>query len=196
MRHALAIGGGVLATLIVFPWLPRHLDADGHPLIMKIAVVSFLPIAASVIHLLLRSVLARTGHHREDQAAKTILWCVTLFVMTLHALLMGALLDIGRASASRLVLVAAGIALVVIGNVLPRLGPNLALGIRTRRTLSDRQLWRVTHRVAGYAVVAVGFAVAISGLLLRGPAMPAVVCVTALGGSVAVALTHRRATHA
>ena len=51
---------------------------------------------------------------------------------------------------------AAGIALAVIGNVVPRLGPNLALGIRTGRTLSDRRSWMATHRVAGYAGVAVG----------------------------------------
>jgi uncharacterized membrane protein len=109
--------------------------------------------------------------------------------------LLGALLDVGRGSAGRLVLVAVGIALVAVGNVLPRLGPNLALGIRTRRTLSDRQLWMVTHRAAGYAVVAVGLAVTLAGWLLRGAAMPAVVCLTAVGGSAAVVLTHRRATH-
>ena len=46
-----------------------------------------------------------------------------------------------------------GITLVGIGNLLPR-RPNMALSIRTRHA-SDRQLWMLTHRLSGYATVAV-----------------------------------------
>jgi len=43
-----------------------------------------------------------------------------------------------------------GAFLISAGNLLPRVRPNLAIGIRTRRMLSDARLWARMHRVAGY----------------------------------------------
>ncbi len=194
MRHSLVVGAGAAAALVALPWLPRHLDAHGTSLLMKALVAFFLPVTALVVHVLWRSLLAKTAVRPDDEAAKTILWCVTLFLITLHALLIGALLDVGRAFAGRAAIVALGLTLVVVGNVLPRLGPNLALGIRTRRALSNRQVWLATHRAAGYAVVVIGLAAAIAGVFLRGPAMPAVVMLAVAGGAAAVAVAYRKAT--
>ena len=193
MRHFLVVGVGAAGALVALPWLPRHLDAHGTSLLMKASVAFFLPGTALVVHVLLRSLLAKTAVRPNDEAAKTILWCVTLFLMTLHALLLGALLDVGRAVAGRAAILVLGLTLVVVGNVLPRLGPNLALGIRTRRSLSDRHVWLATHRAAGYAVVVIGLA-AIAGMFLRGPALPAVVVLAVVGGAIAVSLTYRSVT--
>jgi len=49
-----------------------------------------------------------------------------------------------------------GIVLFVAGNILPRLRPNYALGIRTRWTLGDETVWMRTHRAAGYFLVVFG----------------------------------------
>ena len=49
-----------------------------------------------------------------------------------------------------------GILLVVAGNVLPRLRPNSALGIRTRWTLRDETVWMKTHRAGGYFLFVFG----------------------------------------
>ena len=49
-----------------------------------------------------------------------------------------------------------GLTLIVIGNLLPRLRPNIVIGIRTSRTLADRGAWARTNRTAGYAAVGAG----------------------------------------
>jgi uncharacterized membrane protein len=49
-----------------------------------------------------------------------------------------------------------GLVLVLIGNVLPRLRPNSAMGIRTRWTLRDETVWMKTHRAGGYILVVLG----------------------------------------
>jgi uncharacterized membrane protein len=82
------------------------------------------------------------------------------------------------------VVVLVGLTLIAVGNLLPRTRPNVALGIRTERTLSNRQLWILTHRVAGYVAVSVGCVTVVSGLLLdreRAAALPGIAFVIGAG---------------
>ncbi len=46
--------------------------------------------------------------------------------------------------------------LIVVGNILPRLRPNSAMGIRTRWTLHDESVWMKTHRAGGYFLLVFG----------------------------------------
>ena len=64
-----------------------------------------------------------------------------------------------------------GLALIVIGNLLPRLRPNIVIGIRTTRTLSDRGAWARANRTAGYAAVGAGTSFLLAGLLPNRPVM-------------------------
>ena len=74
-----------------------------------------------------------------------------------------------RSWAGRLVIVWLGLFFVAVGNLLPRTRPNLVVGIRTRRTLADRQFWIRLHRLSGYAAVVVGCVIVVSGAFLRRP---------------------------
>ena len=58
----------------------------------------------------------------------------------------------------RVVPLVVGVLLIGMGNVLPRARPNWWFGVRTPWTLSSDRVWTRTHRVAGYAMVAAGFA--------------------------------------
>ncbi|HMA53378.1 MAG TPA: SdpI family protein, partial [Acidobacteriota bacterium] len=51
-----------------------------------------------------------------------------------------------------------GVVLLVLGNILPRLRPNSAMGVRTRWALADETVWTKTHRAAGYVLVVFGLA--------------------------------------
>jgi uncharacterized membrane protein len=61
------------------------------------------------------------------------------------------------------------VTLMSIGNLLPRTRPNLAIGIRTARTLSDRALWIRTHRSLGYLVTALGVVIVVAALAVPAP---------------------------
>ncbi len=76
---------------------------------------------------------------------------------------------------TRLIVVLFGGVFIAIGNLLPRTRPNLALGIRTTRTLTNRHLWIKLHWTCGYVAVAFGTLIAISGLFLREPALGLVI---------------------
>lgn len=49
-----------------------------------------------------------------------------------------------------------GIALMVIGNYLPKIKNNYFLGIKNPWTLSDDVVWRKTHKVGGYLFMLIG----------------------------------------
>lgn len=86
------------------------------------------------------------------------LWCggpMVAFLLPTAVAVTNVLLR-GREWADQIVPVMLGLTMISIGNLLPRTRPNLAIGIRTPRTLSDRALWIRMHRSAGYMVVALG----------------------------------------
>ena len=85
-----------------------------------------------------------------------------------------------------------GLVVVRIGNLLPRTRPNLALGIRTPRTLADRRVWMLTHRTAGYLSVVLGIIIAIAGVM---DAIPVVVGPASLAATGTLILFHYRHAH-
>ena len=90
----------------------------------------------------------------------------TIFVMGVHGAVLLAMVGLlsGRQWTAQLVPLMLGFTMISIGNLLPKTRPNLAIGICTRRTLSDRALWIRTHRSAGYIVVACGVVVVLSAI--------------------------------
>ena len=70
--------------------------------------------------------------------------------------------------AMRAVVVLLGLTFVAVGNLLPRTRPNVAVGIRTRQTLSNSQIWNRVHRVGGYVTVFWGAVIALSAIALSG----------------------------
>ena len=105
------------------------------------------------------------------------MWRLMLFVLGVHATVLVALLGLlrGRAWASQIVPVMLGATMIGIGNLLPRLRPNLAIGVRTRRTLADRGLWARTHRTVGYVLVACGMVIVGSAIAVPRPIGPSMI---------------------
>lgn len=87
------------------------------------------------------------------------------------------------AIAARLVPVAIGGSVLLMGNVMPRLWPNWVAGIRTRRTLADPNLWRATHRAFGTAFVLAGLVTIAVGLVA-----PRLGVLVGLGGIIAASV--------
>jgi uncharacterized membrane protein len=81
-------------------------------------------------------------------AGLTLALMVQLFVFAIN---LGASVSIIRVGP-----IVVGVALMVIGNVLPRARQNFWFGIRTPWTLTNPRVWERTHRVAGYLMVTAG----------------------------------------
>ena len=150
------------------------------------AFIAFLlPTAAGAIYLLMR-LLAAHDHVRQGNGTFTrtydaIVFRVVLFIGALHGTVLTGLLGRGLVDRTgpivpRLAPVLLGAGLITIGNLLPRVRPNVAIGIRTSRTLRDRDAWLRANRTAGYVAVALGFAIVAAALLVPpGPRIAAVV---------------------
>jgi uncharacterized membrane protein len=105
-----------------------------------------------------------------DPAVQTIVFWILLFLISVHVMVLAVLIGVRAIQpwASRAVVTLLGLTLVAIGNLLPRTRPNVALGIRTSRTLTDRHLWMLIHRVGGYICVAVGIVTVLTAVFLSG----------------------------
>lgn len=139
-------------------------------------VIFALPLLMIVLHL----ICCAADHHRgrKDSAPPAmnaivrliipvitlVLECVTvLFVLNLFT-------NIGLVCCVLL-----GIMLVIIGNYLPKTRPNRTIGIRLPVTLRSEEVWRRTHRLAGWVEVIGGIADII--LAFMGLIVPAAVVI-------------------
>lgn len=185
--HVLTVAAGYALGAALYSALP-----DGAPLARPMAAF-LLPTAAAVTYTLLRGLCTRYpvgGANSPDTLAvyDAVMLRFMLFLIGVHATMLVGLVGLlrDRHWAARIVPALLGLAMIAIGNLLPRTRPNLAIGIRTSRTLSDRALWVQTHRIAGYAVVALGIVVLVSGVVLPPPMGPAMILVVAPAAALGI----------
>ena len=180
------IAAGGLTSVIFFSRIPVY----------PLAVASLLPATAAIVYALLRTV-ARVGAAALQGPIALIGGHVVTFIIGLHVLTVCNLAGVAwaRALGPRAAVVLLGAAILAIGNVLPRLRQNLALGIRTTQNLDDSRLWSRVHRRAGQGAVALGFVTCVAGLSLRGDMIGPVISVTAIALAAFVGLACRAHAH-
>jgi uncharacterized membrane protein len=187
-----ALGAAALSSPLPAEIPPSWTGAGGNVIWLGGPMVAFLlPTAIAVIDSLLRG-LCVTDPIDSDSAANqvhlfdAIIARIALFVLGVHAAVLAGLLGLlsGRDWTARIVPLLLGATMIAVGNLLPRVRPNIAIGIRTRRTLSDRACWMRTHRRAGYLIVAAGVVVALSAIAVPKPLGPGMIL--AIGPAVLV----------
>ena len=184
--------------MLAYPDLPGPF-LDQRPS-ARVIVAFTLPTTALVIYALFRSLWShdriRSGNGAFELTYQAIVLRALLFVVALHVLVMieltGAMdaagLRVQRAASSSCFL---GVVMIAIGNLLPRTRPNVAVGVRTSRTLTNAQLWQQVHRAGGYATVGLGIVIAITGVLLTHEVLGAVVSAAALCAVLTVVVSYR-----
>ena len=164
-----------------------------------------LPATILVIYLLFRSLWRhdriRTGNGAFEATYHAIVFRTMLFVFAMDALLMLALTDVmdvvgTHVWGKRVVVVFLGLAIIAIGNLIPRTRPNIAFGIRTSKTLSDVQLWQRVHRAGGYTTVALGASILIAGIVTTGTSAGGFVLLAAAIAAGAVFVSYRKYANA
>ena len=186
------IAASCAASAAVYPKIPEpHFGLDsrlttppGKPMIAFL-----LPATAALIYGVF-SLLSRRDPMRERSATfeatyQGLVFRIVGFIAALHAVVLASLVS-GRNFASRAVPILLGLAVVAVGDLLPRLRPNVAIGLRTPETVMHRGIWMRTHRVVGYATVAIGAVIVLSALFL--PPRAGGNVILAAGVSAAIAL--------
>jgi uncharacterized membrane protein len=175
MTRASVLAGLALGAVAMVTGLPDEIPPSwlGRPM-----VAFLLPAAVAVMDVLLRAVSRRPVDPQAGDSglatAEAIMARVSVFVVGIHAAVLAGLVGWVPAGdwTMRVVPLMLGLVMISVGNLLPRTRPNLAIGVRTRRTLADRAAWIALHRSAGYVVVASGVVVAVSALALPRPIGP------------------------
>jgi immunity protein, SdpI family len=178
-RKRLVIGAGyVLGASALYRGLPEYGAPPGAgTLSMNAMMLAFLlPTAAAVSDALLRRLsiekpVGETDSTHVLAVYDAIMLRFIIFIVAVHAITLLALAGVlaGRVWAAQIVPVMLGLTMMGVGNLLPRTRPNLVIGIRTQRALSDRGLWTRIHRSIGYLLVASGMVIALASIAAPTP---------------------------
>jgi immunity protein, SdpI family len=201
-RYRVVIGIGYVASLAGYSRLPTtHYELGAYSFVAMPLIAGLLPTSAAVMAASVRAIWRgdpiRDPDGEFEPTYDAILFAVVAFVISIHLLVVGTLtgtLPPGTWLA-RGTIVLFGLVVVRIGNLLPRTRPNLALGIRTPRTLADRRVWMQTHRTAGYLSVMLGTVIVIAGASLSKDAMPPVIGPATLAAAGLLIVFHYKHAH-
>ena len=194
---------GYLVGLAAYPLIPGQ--AIDQMRFARAQIAFSLPTAVLVIYLIFRSLWRhdriRTGNGAFEATYDAIVFRSMLFVFAMNALLMLALTDVmdvvgTHTWGKRVVVAMLGLTLIAIGNLLPRTRPNIAFGLRTKRTLSNSQLWQQVHRVGGYVTVGLGVAILIAGIVVSNNLAAGLVPLFAAIGAVVMYASYRKYANA
>jgi hypothetical protein len=190
---------GFLVGALAYPFIPGHAIDQMRGARAQIAFS--LPLTTLIIYLLFRSLWrhdrVRSGNGAFEATYHAIIFRTMVFVFGMHALLMLALTDVmdvvgTHTWGKRVVVVMLGLAIMAIGNLLPRTRPNIAFGVRTARTLTNPQLWQKVHRVGGYLTVALGAIILVAGIVITNNAAAGLVLLLVVLAVAIMFFTYRR----
>jgi uncharacterized membrane protein len=189
-RFLIVVAAGYIASIAAYSRLPAY----------RLFIAFLLPTTAALIYALVRRVwerdLVRDRDETFEPSYEAIVFAVVLFTMAIHLMVLAALTGVVPAPRVvwliRATIVVLGLLMARVGNLLPRIRPNLALGIRTPRTLANRGLWMQTHRTAGYVAVALGTVFVVSGAFLSKQSIESVVGPAVLTAAALLVISHYR----
>lgn len=169
-------------SLVLYPRLPdpmpSHFDLHGHVdgWMPKPWGAFLLPAIMLGVHALLAG-LARRAEAASPRVLEILHVSILGFLLLTHAIVLRVALG-GAVDVTRVLFVATGLLLAIIGNYFGKLRRNPWIGIRTPWTLADDEVWARTHRFAAPLFVGGGALIAL--LALAGRGAPAVVLILVL----------------
>lgn len=144
----------------LFPWIPAS-DEDAAP---RAFAAFAIPTVALILWLAFRAAASRTAVKRFGSTFDIVVALVVGFVVLLHLVTLGTVIGwpgwTARAFTGLI-----GVGIMVLGNVMPRTRPNWVAGLRTKRTVSDPDAWRLTHRYFGAFLMVTGLVVVAMSLV-------------------------------
>jgi len=149
------------ASIVAHPRLPPvmaiHWNAQGvaDGFAPKTVALALTP----AIMLVVAGILAVVGRKADSRGYDATALGTQVFLLYVHGVMIAAGLGV-PVSIERAVPFGISLLFAYLGLFMPGLPPNPVMGIRTRRTLSDPELWRRTHVFAGRLFVVGGLALA------------------------------------
>lgn len=181
--------GALVLVACAFPFLPEqvptHWNLDGTVTYSgkgTLWLLGLMPLALTALMRALPRVDPRRGNYSRFQSYYDgFVLVMGLFLLCITAVTVVESLRPGTLAVWRIVVMAVGLLLVFLGNMLPKVKSNFFLGVKTPWTLSDPDVWNRSQRLGGRLFFLAGLAMMASGLLLGEHAAFAVTMAGALG---------------
>lgn len=178
---------GMIPGLIFYnkmpPQLPINWNVNNQPnhFAPKPFVIFGLPLIMTALHLLCWTIENKFGSRTNPKPVKTILHLIfpviTIVLESITVMyVMDTLTNIGL-----ICCLIVGIIFIFMGNYLPKTQPNYTFGIKLQWTIYNEDVWRRTHRLAGYMMILGGIIIIISAFL-----SVYYVCITAMFAAIIV----------
>lgn len=153
----------------------------------------FMPLIALGVYLLLRFAPKidpfRANYESFIGTYDTLRLVILAFLTALGAVVTLAALNEGI-DVNTLVLLMMGVLFMILGNYLGKLRPNFFIGIRTPWTLTSKRAWIKTHRLAGWLMILMGFALVLAALVWPGQGVGSVAVFAAVTAIVLMAYSY------
>ena len=148
--------------------LPTHWNAAGEPDRFAAASTAlftpvFLIVGLSAIFAILPRIEPLQDKLDRSRSLLITAWAGLLAIVAVSELMIAAT-AFGLHPPATLMLVAAGLLLIAIGNMLPKSRPGFFVGIRTPWALTDEDNWVATHRLGAWTFIAGGALIVAAGL--------------------------------
>lgn len=76
---------------------------------------------------------------------------------------------------NRMMAIMFGMTMIILGNLMPKLKTNSWIGFRTTKTMRDEVTWKKSQRFGGITFILAGILILVSGFVLKGGAVVAVI---------------------
>ena len=189
----------LIVTLIVLPILPETIPA--HYNISGVAnrwgskyEMLILPISTVLFAVFLTFMSTVKQENKVNKNQKVLKVANYIFIIVFNALTFSFLYSAYSKTENlytsnfhmvKLLAVIIGITYIFLGNILPKCKQNRMVGIRTKWTLENEEVWYKTHRLGGVMIMIYG----IISLVLSLTVLNDVIALyTALGGFIAIAI--------
>lgn len=147
----------VILTLVIYSTLPEEIYSFSKQMIV------FLLIVPNVVLLLLVNILPRldlrvTKNEANRRLFNLFKWTTLLSILGFQlVILLPSLVDRFTFSIVNGVFLICGVTFLIFGYNLPKINQNRTIGIRTKWTLDNEDVWKNTHRFAGITWLVGGF---------------------------------------
>ncbi len=133
-------------------------------------IVAVIPVIFGIIFAIYRAVTKNKENYKanikyENRILAVIFVMILAFVWVITIPSLNNVLTLSTTLIPPLVMTIFGIVMIVMSNALPKVKQNSSLGIKVRATLKSENVWKKTHKLAGYTGVVAGVLVVLMNMV-------------------------------
>ncbi len=170
--NALAVG--IYIASVPVEVVPTHYGingtADAFSSKWTLLIMAVIPVIFGIIFTIYRAVTENKENYKanrkyENRCLAVIFAMLLVFVWVFIIPSLNNVLTISTTLIPPLVMTLFGVVMVVLSNIFPKVKQNSSFGIKIRATLKSENVWKKTHKLAGYTGVVAGVLVVLMSMV-------------------------------